>query len=351
MKRRGWSLLLVVATTSVARAQPQPDLPTLPPDPGGAPAAPGTDPTTDPQPGDPPTVQADPPVAPPEAPYDPYASQTLPVPSAVEPPRPPINMPEVLTTPTGFLLPAAVFYTKFGVDTGGGATFDSRIGLGDVAEFGVATTDTIRQRQDDADEDSDRIQPYFTASFRLGVGEDRLFEHQPAVALGFRKSFETKHDGYESRVAELTLVASKHFGDKFAMHVGGAFWDASLAGQLDIGEDVEDRSITFHDIATPRDQFRPFGGIQARPLPRSLILVDLGWAPELCLQCSTDARKIRLRPVLSWGVRYEVAPWMRIESGVRVPDIGDANLLNAQIFGQVSFTSWGLRRAIDRAKK
>jgi len=38
------------------------------------------------------------------------------------------------------------------------------------------------------------------------------------------------------------------------------------------------------------------------------------------------------------------------ESGVRVPDIGDANLLDAQIFGQVTFTTWALRHAVDDLK-
>ncbi len=41
---------------------------------------------------------------------------------------------------------------------------------------------------------------------------------------------------------------------------------------------------------------------------------------------------------------------MNLESGVRVPDIASANLLDAQIFGQVTFTSWALRRAVDSLK-
>jgi hypothetical protein len=102
---------------------------------------------------------------------------------------------------------------------------------------------------------------------------------------------------------------------------------------------------------------RPFGGIELRPLPSSQILVDLGWAPEFCYQCSNfgdqatgakfGANKIRLKPVLSWGVRTQLAKWMRLEAGVRLPDIGEANLLDAQIFGQVTFTSSALRSAVD----
>ena len=60
--------------------------------------------------------------------------------------------------------------------------------------------------------------------------------------------------------------------------------------------------------------------------------------------------QIQLRPELSWGVRYQVADWMHLESGVRVPDIGNANLLDAQIFGPVTFTTWALRHAVDDLK-
>jgi hypothetical protein len=38
---------------------------------------------------------------------------------------------------------------------------------------------------------------------------------------------------------------------------------------------------------------------------------------------------------------------MFIEAGVRVPDIKDANLLDAQIFGQVTFLTRKLRRALS----
>jgi hypothetical protein len=55
--------------------------------------------------------------------------------------------------------------------------------------------------------------------------------------------------------------------------------------------------------------------------------------------------------VLSWGVRYEVTDWLHLESGVKVPDIGSANLLDAQIFGLATFTTWGLRHLVDDLKK
>jgi hypothetical protein len=285
------------------------------------------------------------PAPPSPSPTDPYGQlQVQPRP----PGRPAIDPPEVLRTPTGWLLPAAVLYSKSSVDTGGGVASDTRVGLGDVAEFGVATTDQVRERALPTDK-PDRIQPYVTASFRLGVSENRLFLHQPGVTLGFRKSFERKHAGHKTRIAELTLVASKHLGPRAALHVGGALWDASLQSTAEVppGE-APPPEFTLHGGDSDK-QIRAFGGFEARPLPRSSILIDLGWSPEFCYGCADDD-KIRLRPELSWGVRYEVAGFLHLESGVRVPDIGNFNLLDAQIFGQITLTSFALRTAVDNLK-
>lgn len=350
MRRVAVILGSVVVTVATARAQPLPDVPLPPPD--GQPP-PDEPPPAEPQPpppatdGDAPATPTPPPPAGSNVPRDPYASGPPPTMPKLQP-RTPIAMPEVLTTPTGWLLPAAVLYSRTSLDTGGGVTSDNRVGLGDVAEFGVATTDAVRERYDDGDKTVDRIQPYVTASFRLGVSEDRLFAGQPGVTLGFRKSFERNHDGFKTRIAELTLVASKHLGKNAAIHIGGAFWDASVYGELGAAPDGK-TEYTFHDGKTV-DQLRVFGGIQVQPLPRSQILVDLGWSPEFCYHCANDADRITLRPTLSWGVRYQVAEFMHLESGVRVPDIGSANLLDAQIFGQMTFTSWALRRAVDSLK-
>ncbi|HEX3759764.1 MAG TPA: hypothetical protein VHW23_13715 [Kofleriaceae bacterium] len=317
-------LAAVLGTAGLAAAQPAPA------DPAGAPG-PG-----------------------PQSPYgpDPAPPPALPVPAPpIDPPRPPrvhkpLRFPEVLTTPTGWLLPAGVLYSRSSIDTGGGIASDSRVGLGDVAEFGVATTDQVRERNTAADT-FEQIQPYVTASFRLGVEENRLFTGQPGVTLGFRKSFEREHLGSKTRIAELTLVASKHLGPDAAIHIGGTLWDASLQEMADAA--MPPPEVTLHGHL--KDQIRAFGGFEAAPLPRSQILIDLGWAPDFCYQCGpTRAGTIQLRPELSWGVRYKVASFMHIESGVRVPDIGNFNLLDAQIFGQITLTSFALSDAVETLK-
>ena len=315
----------MIVAASIAQAQPAPD----PPDAGSA--QPATPPPTYVPPSDP------------NPPVDPYQNQELPHHREIHrAPDPPIDMPEVLTTPTGWLLPATVLYSKTALDTGGGISSDNRVGLGDVAEFGVATTDAVRAKDQPGDQ-PERIQPYVTASFRMGVAESRLFDAQPGLTLGFRKSFERNHDGEKTRIAELTFVASKHIGSRTAFHVGGAFWDASL-------QPTGGQEVTLHGGNDLGRQVRAFGGIQVQPIDKSEILIDIGWVPEFCYSCANEVDRIRLRPELSWGVRYRVADWMLLESGVRVPDIGTANLLDAQIFGSVTFTTWALHHAVESLK-
>jgi len=268
-------------------------------------------------------------------------------PAKPRPPDPKIAMPQVWSTPTGWLLPAAVLYSRTGLDTGGGVSSDNRVGLGDVAEFGISSTDQVRAKSLVGDT-AKAIQPYVTATFRMGVAEDRLFENQPGIVLGFRKSFERNFDKHSTRLAELTLVASKHLGPHAAIHIGGAFWDASLTGDGDPAAAFHDHSLT--SGYSVGDQIRPFGGLQVQPIAHAEILVDLGWAPEFCYRCTGKDPQIQLRPELAWGVRYQVADWMALESGVRVPDIASANLLDAQIFGQVTFTTWALRHVVDDLK-
>lgn len=352
LNKKYWLGLAFAATqlTGAAVALAQPWVPTTAPQPTPTTTPPVPTPTV-PAPPQPTTTSADPaptepvptaPVADPvpadsTAPTDPYRFSRAPAKKRLN-----IDLPEVITTPTGYLLPAGILYSKSSLDTGGGAASDLRLGLGDVAEFGLATTDQVRRRLDSAST-PERIQPYVTASFRMGLGENRLFPHQPAITLGYRKSFERENEGYATRVAELTLVASKHIGSRATVHAGAAFWDAQIRS---LSDDTD--TFVLHDTDV-RKQLRGFGGIGVKATEQADILIDWGWNPEFCYTCSGD--RVRMRAVLSWGVRYNIADWVRIESGVRVADIQNANLLDAQIFGQVSFVSRRIRDAIESLRE
>ncbi len=260
----------------------------------------------------------------------------------VEPERNDLDLPVLFDGATGHLLPAGVIMTTAGVDTGGALASDLRIGLGDVAEFGIGTTDLIRAGQNCSAgkcDSYDAVSPYPLALFKMGVSENRLFEHQPAVAIGFRKSFERHHDDRATRVAELYLVASKQLGPRVNIHAGGVFWDASIARG-------DDPPVFFHDEGL-KQQLRPFGGIELQPLPRSRLILEWVWVPEFQLGLNDLPDRIELRPMFAWGVRYELTSWAMIESGVRIPNIGDINLLDAQIFGQLKLVSHRFSRFLD----
>ncbi len=249
-----------------------------------------------------------------------------------------IRFPFVFNSATARLLPGAVVYTSSGVDTGRGLSSQIEVGLGDVAEFGVTVTDLIRgQDGDTAGAEADGLFPYVLAHFKMGVAEGRLSRWQPAMALGFRKSFERNVDEHTSRVAELYFVTSKDIGSKLTLHAGGSFWDASLSNGMD--------EVTLHGGDSLRTQLRAFGGIELRPLPDAQIMLEVFYLPQFTYH-TEGPETIELNPQLAWGVRYELAPWAVVEAGVRIPEIDDVDLLDAQIFGQFKIVSRKLRDAL-----
>jgi hypothetical protein len=347
--RQSLLVLCILLITGVAYAQPLPvpvPLP-LPDPPPGDPADPPADPASpsgDPSPADP-NPQPDP------------GLQTVPIGTGVGPgtgigtgvgpgtgpgpePEPPVpssydmTFPLIFTAPSGRLVPAAVIWSSTGVHTGGGFYGDLFVGLGEVAEFGIGFTDLIRIKGS-PDVDLERVDPFAQASFKMGVGEHRLFRHQPAVALTFRKSFEHKAGSANLRTAALYLMVSKAFGPKVSLHAGGVLVDAA------IGEDGMP-SYFFHDEGW-RNQLRPVVAFEAEPLHRSSIMVELNWVPEF----TRAPADVRMSAVLTWGVRYRITNLLAFESGVRIQGIDEANLLDAQIFGQLSWGSDRLRRAIN----
>ena len=271
-------------------------------------------------------------------PTKPAELRSPPTPKTPPPPFPKMSAPQLLSVPTAHLLPAAVVYSTASVDTGGSLGGSLRVGLGDVGEFGLETSPLIRMIAAPG-QNPETIQPLVFATFKMGVAEGRLFEEQPALALGFRKSFARETEGNEIRAAAIELTASKTLG-AVSVHGGGVFWDAEM-------EESGLEKIALHD--NPRGaarQIRPFGGIEAEPIKNAQLLVDLAWVPLFRPGEMSDNDRLALRPSLSWGIRYVLSEQVSLESGVRVPDIGDANLLDAQIFGQLTFASDRIRRGL-----
>jgi hypothetical protein len=229
-----------------------------------------------------------------------------------------------------------VIYSGAGVDTGGSLTSVLEVGLGDVADFGLQITDLVRARAPSGEPDG--LFPYALALFKLGLDEHRLFRHQPAVAISFRKSFEHEHDGHRSRVAELSLLLAKQLGSKLVLHAGAVFWDALL--------ETDDHRVVLHEDGARR-QLRAVGGLEVEAKPDAQIVLETFWTPRFDYGATPEADRIRLEATLAWGVRYEVSRSVQLEAGVRVPHVNDADLLDAQIFGTVKIATRALRRALD----
>lgn len=248
----------------------------------------------------------------------------------------PVESPTIVTAPSGWLLPPAVLSGTVSADHAGGVGADARVGLGGVAEFGLATADPLAIESAGAHriervvrDDAPRELPYATATFRLGVAEDRLFRGQPAVALGFRKSFEHDTGPVTTRFAELTLVASKHVGAHAALHAGVAMWDASI--------EVDGRApYALHD-GDPADQVRPFGGVELRPWADTALLGELSWVP---VRLGTE--RVELRPVTALAVRYAASARVQLTSGLRLAED------DPRLFAQIAVTTWSLSRWVAR---
>lgn len=342
---RPLSVLLLTAVPTFALAQPGPIAPEpLGPEPSGPPDAEVPMPKDSTQP------------AAPEAEARPATTSGE---TAAQKPElfdyPPTGTPEVsagdlavqaseqpaqglLFAPTARMLEAGAISAAGAIDTVGGAQLELKVGLGGVAEFGIGSTDHIRAR-DCASCDARTVRLVPMARFVMGLPEHRLFRHQPALAIGFQKSFTRKHDARSSRYAMLYLVASKKLGSAH-LHGGALIWDGEIAR-------ADDSMVTLHSEPLSK-RVRPTAGFEVLARDRSHVIVDLTWNPELRIARDlADADSLRLRPMLSWGVRYAAARRVALEAGVRVPDIGDANLLDAQIFAQLRVASRPIIAALE----
>jgi hypothetical protein len=248
--------------------------------------------------------------------------------------------PRLFLAHTGRMVPAAVVYWTTSLDTSGGLATDARIGLGDIAEFGIEAYDQVRYTTSGSDESDERVSPLFLATFKLGLPEDRFFRHQPALALVYRKSFQAEEQNHKLRTAELALVASKAFGPRFSGHLGAVIGDAEIEWQRD-GSKAELNERDF------LDKTKLFGGIEARVKPRADIILEWSYAPRFILRDQSPVPEdMRMQAQFLWGVRYKLTRAVDIESGVRIADIVDTNLIDAHIFGRLTVAFDRIKRAI-----
>jgi hypothetical protein len=222
----------------------------------------------------------------------------------VAPPVP----PRVFHTPTAWLQPSGQTFGSAGANHRLGGFFALAAGLGELAEIDVSVTDRFLRCEALCDGKRETSSAWVgSALFKTGISEDAWFSGQPAVALGFRKSFHAQRlEGASARpeLAELYVVASRRVSTA-ALHVGAQVFDHQLGGA---------RLLDTDDLAR---RIRPMAGASWRPpaYPRTTILADVSFVPETrALGASAETA---LAWLVGWGVRYQALSWGSVELGIR----------------------------------
>jgi hypothetical protein len=219
--------------------------------------------------------------------------------------------PRVLHVPTAWLQSPGRVYGSTGLDHRGGGFFAIAGGLGRLAEIDVNITDRFVRCAANCQGDERSTSAAWVASalFKIGAGADALFAGQPALALGFRKSFYVTEAAASSTekpvLAELYAAASRRVGP-LGLHVGAQLFDASTD------------SARLLDTGNPARRIRPFAGLEWTPpiYPRTTVLADLSWVPEF-RRGDDGEYDVELRWLGGWGIRYQALSWGSIELGVR----------------------------------
>jgi len=210
----------------------------------------------------------------------------------------------VLTAPTAWLPAAGAATATLGIDHRGDGTAIASYGLGGLAEVELDHDTDVRGCTDCT------ARPVALrlgrAAFRIGV---RQGGWTPALVLGVRATFAAYEPPVgEPRVTDAYAVASRDLG-VVRLHAG---IDAISAG------------ASGHRAAA---RLRPLAGLEIHPpmYPRSSLLTDVAWQPEL-----RDAGDIPLGWMLGVGVRYQAFSWASVELAVRArqgEDLGASTVM------------------------
>lgn len=213
----------------------------------------------------------------------------------------------VLTVPTAWLPAAGAASATLGVDHRGDGMAIASYGLGGLAEVELGADTDVRGCTDC----TARPLPLRLgrAAFRLGARQDAWFPGMPAIALGVRATFASYEPAVaDPRASDAYAVASRDLG-AVRLHAGVDAIAGSVAGRRGAA------------------RLRPLLAVELHPpmYPRSSLLGDLAWLPEL-----DAARGAAPRWLLGIGVRYQAFSWASIELAVRArqgEDLGGSTVM------------------------
>lgn len=213
----------------------------------------------------------------------------------------------VLTVPTAWLAPSGAAVATLGIDHHGDTAAFLTAGLGGLAELEIDEDSDVRGCTECAMQRTPlRLG---RAAFRIGAHQDAWLRGMPALVLGVRATFAAYEPVVSApRATDAYVVASRDLG-VVRLHAG-----------------VDALAASVGDHRSPA-ALRPLAGVELHPpmYPRSSLLGDLAWEPEL------DAAQ---GPVLRWmlgvGVRYQAFSWASVELAVRArqgDDLGGATVM------------------------
>lgn len=238
--------------------------------------------------------------------------------------------PRVIHVPTARMLPAGKIHATGGVNHKKGAMAIFTGGLAGVAELELGLSDELQTCDRDGDhrcggpDFREHVYP-LVAGFKVGVNQGTWFELQPAIALGFRKTFGGKRLSWAAdggvldpryKLADLYLMASLDVGGGVHLHGGASLWAARHDRQVPPGQERDEVELPGPEPEAPKlskETLCPLGAIEYTPslYPKTTMMLDVACTVDLEADDST------LRMVAGLGARYQALTWGSIELDVR----------------------------------
>ena len=213
----------------------------------------------------------------------------------------------VITMPTAFMLsttaarlPALAGRAR--IDHRGAASVQGSLGLAGIAMVTIDTDRDLRVCESCTAGETLRTLRSRHAEFKIGAPRNAWFRGQPALAIGVRVTTHTAATTQANiRATDAYVVASEILGP-VTLHAGLLTQD--IASSTNLGR---------RQLGSPGRAIRPMLGVEwhPAPYPRTTLLADLTWVPELRATGPTQTW------IGGWGVRYQAARILGVELSVR----------------------------------
>ncbi len=213
----------------------------------------------------------------------------------------------VISMPTAFMLSTTsarlpALAGRVRIDHRGAASAQGSIGLAGIAMLTIDTDRDLRVCETCTADETLRTLRTRHAEFKMGAPANAWFRGQPALAIGVRVITNTASSVQANiHATDAYVVASEVLGP-VTVHAG--IITQAIASSID-----NDRV----QLGAPARAIRPMLGFEwhPAPYPRTTLLADLTWVPELRATGPTQTW------LGGWGVRYQAGRMLGVELSVR----------------------------------